>query len=63
MMNEMMTLREAADLLGVHRTRIYQWVNAGRLPVERYGAKATLVRRSDVLALERRPTGRPRKSA
>ena len=62
-MSEMLTLREAAELLGVHRTRIYQFVRAGRLPVERHGERATLVRRDDVLALERKPTGRPRKSA
>ena len=59
----MLTIREAADLLGVHRTRIYQWVDEGRLPVERHGERATLVRRDDLLALQRRPTGRPRKTA
>jgi excisionase family DNA binding protein len=59
----MMTLREAADLLGVTRGRVYQWVSEGRLPVERHGERATLVRREDVLSLERRPAGRPRKSA
>lgn len=59
----LITLREAADLLGVTRCRVYQWVNEGRLPVERHGERATLVRREDVLTLVRRPTGRPRKTA
>lgn len=62
-MNDKLTIAEAAELKGVTRGRVYQWIWAGRLVVEHHGAQCTLVNRDDVLALEPRPAGRPRKSA
>jgi excisionase family DNA binding protein len=59
--DELVTIQEAATLRGVTRTRIYQWVNEGRLrKEEKYGR--SLVYRSEVLAIEALPGGRPNKS-
>ena len=58
----LMTIQEAAALRGVTRTRIYQWIDEGRLRKEvRYGR--SVVYRDEVLAIEALPGGRPRKAA
>lgn len=61
-MTTMLTPQEAAEVIGVSRVRVYQLITAGRLPVERHGV-LMLIHRDDALALERRPVGRPKKSA
>lgn len=58
----LMTIQEAAKLRGVTRTRIYQWIEEGRLRKEvRFGR--SVVYRDEVLAIEALPGGRPRKEA
>ena len=75
-MQEWMTIRQAAELLGIHRQTVYQAIRAGRLPSEEQ-LERVVVKRSDVLAykertagigaeggrpkIPRRPVGRPRK--
>src|SRR4051812_3521760 len=54
---DVMTLREAADRLGVHYMTVYRYVRAGRLPATRTGAEWR-VRAADV---ERLVTGRARR--
>ena len=77
-MQEWMTIRQAAELLGIHRATVYQAIRAGRLPSETQ-LERVVVKRSDVLAYQertagigaeggrpkkpRRPAGRPRKDA
>jgi len=56
----LITIQEAAKLRGVTRTRIYQWIEEGRLRKEvRFGR--SVVYRDEVLAIEALPGGRPRK--
>ncbi len=58
----LMTIQDAAKLRGVTRTRIYQWIDEGRLRKEtRFGR--SVVYRDEVLAIEALPGGRPRKNA
>ena len=61
---EEMTLPEAAELLGVHRTRVWQYVRDGVLPGRKVG-RDYVVRREDVLRLKAHPPrrGRPAKAA
>ena len=75
-MQEWMTIRQAAELLGIHRQTVYQAIRAGRLPSDEQ-LDRVVVKRSDVLAYKertasigaeggrpkkpRRPVGRPRK--
>jgi excisionase family DNA binding protein len=77
-MQEWMTIRQAAELLGIHRQTVYQAIRAGRLPSEEQ-LDRVVVKRSDVEAYRertagigpeggrpkapRRPVGRPRKQA
>jgi excisionase family DNA binding protein len=57
-----MTLPEVARLVHRSRSRIWQLVQAGRLPAQQVG-RAWLVRRNDAeaFASSQRPRGRPRK--
>ncbi len=58
----LITIQEAAKLRGVTRTRIYQWIDEGRLQKEtRFGR--SVVYRDAVMAIEALPGGRPRKEA
>ena len=73
---DVMTIRQAADFLGIHRATVYQAIRAGRLPSERL-LDRVVVKRADVEAYKarteeigpeggrprkpRRPRGRPRK--
>jgi excisionase family DNA binding protein len=59
-MNEedLITVREAAKLRGVSRARIHQWLQGGRLTrYEKY--EKILVSKSELLAIEALPAGRP----
>jgi excisionase family DNA binding protein len=41
----LLSITEAAKILGVSRTTAYTWANAGRLPVIRYGERGARVPR------------------
>ena len=58
MENELLSTAEAADLLGVSARRVLQMIEKGKLPASRVAGVA-VIRRADVLAVERRPAGRP----
>lgn len=58
--DELLTVAQAARALGVNRWRVHQLIRAGRLPAERLGS-VLVVRRTDVLAYQPRPPGRPAK--
>jgi excisionase family DNA binding protein len=45
-----LSISDAAQYLGIGRTKLYEYINAGTLPVVRFG-KRTLVRRVDLDAL------------
>jgi excisionase family DNA binding protein len=62
MTTDVMTLREAADRLGVHYMTAYRYVRTGRLPATRDGAEWR-VRASDVERLVSRQAKPPRRSA
>lgn len=58
--DDLLTLREAADLKGVTKARVQQWIAAGRLrKVMKYGR--ALVSRRELMALKPLAVGRPRK--
>lgn len=59
----LITMTEAARLLGYHRTSIYALVKRGDLPAVRIGPRSMLVDREAVLRLGARTKGRPRKDA
>lgn len=67
-LDDTMTVQEAADILGVNRTRIYAMMKDGRLGSEKVGG-ARLVNARDVMdtfnaRLEEKPrAGRPKKAA
>jgi excisionase family DNA binding protein len=59
-MSDLLTVREAAERLGLHESRVRALIHAGELPADRAG-RTLLLRRSDVAAFQarRRPRGRP----
>jgi excisionase family DNA binding protein len=60
-MEKLLSVAEAADSLGVHRTRVNQLIDGGALPAIRIG-KAYAIQESDLeLVRERAPRGRPSK--
>jgi excisionase family DNA binding protein len=60
---EMISVAEAADRLGVHRTRVNQMIDDGLLPATRVG-RSYIIRASDLDSVRSRPTpGRPKKQA
>ena len=58
----MITAEEAAQIIGVHRARVYQFANSGRLPGIRT-ANGWFFKRSDVRKFAEKPRkeGRPKK--
>ena len=49
--DELISMTEAARLLGVHRTTLVGWLRQGRIPALRYGHHGPYrVRRGDILA-------------
>jgi len=50
---EFLTIREAAELLRVHRRTVYRYLNAGKLPARKFGGVWLI----DAAELERRLTG------
>lgn len=57
----LITTADAADRLGVHRSRVHVLIKEGRLPVQIYG-RTYLVDEKDLKLVENRPTGRPSKA-
>ena len=57
---ELLTTQEAADRLGVHRSRIHALIQSGRLPAQKFGNVYTIKAGDLKLVAERKP-GRPPK--
>lgn len=57
---KLLTTAEAAERLGVHRSRVNVLIESGRLPAERYG-RAFLIKEKDLKLVEDRKIGRPPK--
>ena len=55
---KLITTSEAAERLGVHRTRIQVLIRTGRLPATKYG-KAYLINEKDLALVADRKPGRP----
>ena len=58
----LLTVPQAAEKLGVHRSRVHALIKAGRLPAEKVGIQY-LIKASDLKLVEERKTGRPPKTA
>lgn len=58
-----MTVQEAAAYHGVHIQTIYQYIWCGRITGRRIGKRLYLLDEQSVTSLDRRPAGRPRKTA
>lgn len=56
MPDEHMTIKQAAEILGITRQTVYQAIRAGRLPSERILDRVT-VRRADVESYKQRTEG------
>jgi excisionase family DNA binding protein len=54
------SVNEAAEIKGVTRQRILQYINDGRLPAQKF-ADVYMIRRQDLDAVELKPAGRPPK--
>jgi excisionase family DNA binding protein len=57
---KLLTAKEAADRLGVHRSRVHVLIQDGRLPAERFG-RAYMIKESDLKLVRNRKPGRPKK--
>jgi excisionase family DNA binding protein len=58
-MEKLLSVAEAAEKLGVHRTRINQLIDSGDLPAARIG-RAFVIREEDLEKVKDRPApGRP----
>lgn len=56
----LITTAEAAEILGVHQSRIYALIKAERLPAIRFG-KSWIIEKSDLNLVKERKPGRPKK--
>jgi excisionase family DNA binding protein len=56
----LVTTAEAAEILGVHQSRIYALIKAERLPAIRFG-KSWIIEKSDLNLVKERKPGRPKK--
>lgn len=62
-MEKLLSVAEAAEKLGVHRTRVNQLIDSGDLPATRIG-RSFVVREADLEKVKDRPSpGRPPKAA
>jgi excisionase family DNA binding protein len=61
-MMALITTNEAAKKLGVHISRIHQFIKGNRLPAQRYG-RDYLIDERHLAPLKGLKTGRPKKSA
>lgn len=60
MSSDYVSVNEAAEIKGITRQRILQYINDGRLPAQKF-ADVYMIRRRDLDAVELKPPGRPRK--
>jgi excisionase family DNA binding protein len=58
---ELLTTQQAADKLGVHRSRVHALIKAGRLPAQKFG-NVYMIRAADLKLVEERKIGRPPKA-
>jgi excisionase family DNA binding protein len=58
---DFLTTQQAADKLGVHRSRIHALIQAGRLPAQKFG-NVYMIKEADLKLVEERKTGRPPKA-
>lgn len=58
---KLLTTAEAAERLGVHRTRVHVLIHEGRLPAERFG-RAYMIKEHDLKLVQERKPGRPPKA-
>jgi excisionase family DNA binding protein len=61
-MNDLLTTRESAEILGISDARIRQLIYAGRLPSQKIG-QMNLIKRADLELIRVRKSGRPKKEA
>lgn len=61
MSSEFVSVNEAAEIKGVSRQRILQYINDGRLPAQKF-ADVYMIRREDLDAVELKSPGRPPKT-
>ena len=59
-MDDLLTTREAAELLNISDARIRQLIYAGRLPSQKIG-QMNLIKKSDLELVKDRKAGRPPK--
>lgn len=50
-MNDLIKLREAAEILGIHVNTVRNLIKSGQLPVYRLGTKLLRLKKTEVLAL------------
>lgn len=60
MSSDFVSVNEAAEIKGVSRQRILQYINDGRLPAQKF-ADVYMIRRQDLDAVELKSPGRPPK--
>jgi excisionase family DNA binding protein len=58
MSSDYVSVNEAAEVKGVTRQRILQYIKDGRLPAQKF-ADVYMIRRQDLNAVELKPPGRP----
>ncbi len=61
-MEDLLTTREAAEILEISDARVRQLIYAGKLPSQKIG-QMNLIKKSDLELVKERKTGRPPKSA
>lgn len=61
MSSDYVSVNEAAEIMGVTRQRILQYINDGRLPAQKF-ADVYMIRRQDLDAVELKSPGRPPKA-
>ena len=60
--DNLLSVTEAAERLGVIRQRVFQLIQSDRLPAVMVGSQY-VIKESDLKLVENRPTGRPPKDA
>lgn len=61
-MDDFITTREAAAMLGVTARRVLALIAEGRLPSRVVNSRLHLIARADLNLVKNRPNGRPKKS-
>jgi excisionase family DNA binding protein len=57
---DLLTTQQAADHLGVHRSRVHALIKTGRLPAQKFGA-VYMIQGADLKLVADRKPGRPPK--